>query len=257
MSDPSGDRDEPEKEQLAEGTLISHLVELRSRLLKTVLAVAVVFLCFAPFANEIFELVSAPLRTALPGDMIVTGVASSFFTPFKTAFYFALYVAMPAVLYQVWQFVAPALYRKEKRLALPLLASSVVLFYGGMAFAYFVVFPVMFTFFAQSTPTGVAMMTDITLYLDFVLTLFLAFGFAFQTPIATVLLVWSGFASIKALRTARPYVFLGASVVGALLATDPFSMMLMAIPMYLLYEAGLLLARYLFPQKVATRAPST
>ena len=257
MSEPADNRDQPEKEQLAEGTLISHLVELRSRLLKAVLAVLVVFLCFAPFAEAIFALVSAPLRAALPGDMIVTGVASSFFTPFKTAFYVAVYVAIPAVLYQVWQFVAPALYRREKRLALPLLVSSILLFYGGMAFAYFVVFPVMFEFFAGSTPTGVEMMTDISLYLDFVLTMFLAFGIAFQTPIATVLLIWSGFASIKALAHARPYVFFGASVVGALLAPDPGSMMLMAIPMYLLFEAGLLLARYLFPQKIAAKSPAT
>lgn len=248
---------EPEQEeQLAEATLISHLLELRSRILKALAAVLAVFVCLAPFANRVFEVVSAPLRAVLPGDMIVTDVAAPFLTPFKTTFFVAAFVAMPAVLYQIWQFVAPALYKKEKRLAVPLFVSSVVLFYVGVAFAYFVVFPIMFEFFVGKTPTGVEMMTDISLYLDFVLTLFLAFGIAFETPIVTVLVIWSGLITAQSLTGARPYVFLGAFVVGMLLAPDVFSMTLMAIPIYLLYEAGLLFARFLFPEKVAP-APAT
>jgi sec-independent protein translocase protein TatC len=240
---------EPEKEELAEGTLVSHLLELRSRLMKALGAVLAVFLCLAPFTGRVFERVSAPLRAVLPGDMIVTAPAASFLTPFKTTFFVALFIAMPVVLYQAWRFVAPALYKKEKRLAVPLLASSIVLFYAGMAFAYLVVFPIMFKFFVASTPVGVAMMTDISSYHDFVLTLFLAFGIAFETPIVIVLLIWSGLCTPKTLAAGRPYIFLGAFVVGMVLAPDVYSMTLMAIPMYLLCEAGLLFARYLFPEK--------
>lgn len=239
---------EPE-EQLAEGTLISHLLELRSRLMKAVGAVLLVFLCLAPFTNSVFTYVSAPLSAVLPGDMIVTAPAGAFLTPFKTTFFVAIALAMPAVLHQVWMFVAPALYRKEKRVALPLLASSIVLFYAGIAFVYFVVFPVMFKFFVGSTPVGVEMMTDISSYLDFVLTMCIAFGFAFETPIVVVALIASGFCAPKTLITARPYVFLGAFIVGMLLAPDPFSMTLMAIPMYLLYEGGLVFSRVLFPNR--------
>jgi sec-independent protein translocase protein TatC len=241
-----------EEEQLAEGTLISHLLELRSRVMKALGAVVVVFICLAPFASRIFELVSAPLREVLPGgQMIVTDVAAPFLTPFKTTFFVALFIAMPAVLHQVWRFVAPGLYRKERRLAVPLLSSSIALFYAGMAFSYFLVFPIMFKFFVGSTPVGVEMLTDISAYLDFVLSLFLAFGLAFETPIVTLALIWSGLCARETLTAARPYVFLGAFVVGMLLAPDVFSMTLMAIPMYLLYETGLLFARYLFPEKVA------
>jgi sec-independent protein translocase protein TatC len=248
-----------EQEELAEGTLVSHLVELRSRLLKALAAVVVVFLCLVPFAQRVFELVSAPLRAVLPGEkMIATGVASPFLIPFKTAFFVALFIAMPAVLYQVWMFVAPGLYRKEKRLALPLLLSSILLFYAGMAFAYFVVFPLMFTFFVGATPTGVEMMTDISAYLDSVLAFFFAFGVVFEVPIATVMLIWSGFVTIKTLASIRRYVFLGAFVVGAVLTPpDPFSQALLAIPMYLLYEAGMILARFLLPEKTAIKEAET
>ncbi len=239
---------EPE-EQLEEASLISHLLELRSRLMKAVGAVLLVFLCLAPFTNRVFTAVSAPLSAVLPGDMIVTAPAGSFLIPFKTTFFVAVALAMPAVLHQVWMFVAPALYKKEKRVALPLLLSSIVLFYCGIAFVYFVVFPVMFKFFVGSTPVGVEMMTDISSYLDFVLTMCLAFGFAFETPIVAVALIASGFCAPKTLTTARPYVFLGAFVVGMLLAPDVFSMTLMAIPMYLLYEAGLAFSRVLFPHR--------
>ena len=247
MSAKPGDAEE----QLAEGTLMSHLLELRSRLMKAVLAVVVVFVCLTPFMDRVFEYVSKPLREALPegSEMIVTEVAAPFLTPMKTAFYVSLFIAMPVVLFQIWQFVAPGLYKREKRLAVPLMLSSIVLFYMGMAFAYFIVFKVMFGFFASVTPSGVDMTPDISAYLSFVLGIFLAFGLAFEVPIATVLVIWSGLVSVKALKNARPYVFLGAFVAGMLLAPDVFSMTLMAIPMYLLYEGGLIMARVLIPDK--------
>jgi sec-independent protein translocase protein TatC len=246
--------DEPE-EQLAEGTLMSHLLELRSRLMKAALAVIVVLLALMPFMNRVFEFVSKPLRDALPegSEMIVTDVAAPFLTPFKTVFFVALFIAMPVVLFQVWQFVAPGLYKREKRFAIPLMVSSIALFYAGIAFAYFIVFRVMFAFFASVTPGGVEMTPDISAYLSFVLGIFLAFGLAFETPIATVMLIWSGLVSIEALKKARPYVFLGAFVVGMFLTPpDIFSQTLLAIPMYLLYESGLFLARVLLPSKTAT-----
>ena len=239
------------EEQLAEGTLISHLLELRARSVKALLAIVVVFLALVYFTNDVFELVSKPLREALPegSEMIVTDVAAPFLTPFKTVVYVSVFLAMPAVLYQIWQFVAPGLYKREKRLAIPLMLSSVALFYLGIAFAYLIVFRVMFGFFARVVPQGVDMSPDISAYLSFVLGIFLAFGMAFEVPIATVLLIWSGLVSVKTLKSIRPYVFLGAFVVGMLLAPDVFSMTLMAIPMYLLYEAGLIMARVLIPEK--------
>jgi sec-independent protein translocase protein TatC len=247
---PSADNHEPEEEQLAEGTLMSHLLELRSRLMKAVLAVVVVLIGLTPFSQRVFEYVSEPLRRVVPGGkLIVTKVASPFLTPFKTTFFVALFIAMPYVLFQVWQFVAPGLYRREKRFAVPLLISSILLFYVGIAFAYFVVFQVMFTFFARVTPTGVAMTPDIDAYLDFVLEMFLAFGLVFEVPIATLMLVWSGLVSLQALTKARPYMLLVAFVVGLLLAPDVFSQTLLAVPMYLLYESGLLLARFMLPEK--------
>jgi sec-independent protein translocase protein TatC len=255
----ASDNPVPEKEKLAEGTLISHLIELRSRLMKAVLAVIVVFICLAPFTQRIFALVSQPLRAVLPNnEMIAITVPSPFLVPFKTTFFVALFLAMPAVLFQVWQFIAPGLYRNEKRLAVPLLVSSIILFYVGIAFAYFIVFRLMFTFFVQVTPEGVQMMTDINSYLDFVLAIFLAFGLAFEVPIATVMLIWSGIVSIKALTKARPYIFLGAFVVGMFLTPpDVFSQTLLAVPIYLLYEAGLVLARYLLPEKTLAKEANT
>jgi sec-independent protein translocase protein TatC len=244
-------KDEHE-EQLAEGTLMSHLLELRSRIMKAVVAVVAVFLCLAPFTQRVFEVVSAPLLAVLPegSEMIATDVASPFMTPFKTTFYVALFLAMPVVLFQIWQFVAPGLYKREKRFAIPLLVSSVVLFYTGMAFAYFVVFRLMFTFFANVVPGGVTMAPDISAYLGFVLNLFLAFGLAFEVPIATVMLIWSGLVSIKTLRSGRRYVFLGAFVVGMVLTPpDVFSQTLLALPMYFLYEGGLIMARIMLPEK--------
>jgi sec-independent protein translocase protein TatC len=246
----ASDNHEPEEEQLAEGTLMSHLLELRSRLMKAVFAIVIVLIGLTPFSQRVFEYVSEPLRRVVPGGkLIVTKVASPFLTPFKTTFFVALFIAMPYVLFQVWQFVAPGLYRREKRFAMPLLVSSILLFYIGIAFAYFVVFQVMFTFFARVTPTGVAMTPDIDAYLDFVLEMFLAFGLVFEVPIAVFMLVWSGLVSLQALTKARPYMLLVAFVVGLLLAPDVFSQTLLAVPMYLLYESGLLLARFMLPGK--------
>jgi sec-independent protein translocase protein TatC len=239
------------EEQLAEGTLISHLLELRSRMMKATAAVFVALLALLPFTNDVFDFVSAPIRAVLGGgDLIVIKPASPFITPFKTTFFAALFVAMPVILFQIWQFVAPGLYRREKRFAIPLLVSSIVLFYVGVAFAYLVVFKLMFTFFAKVLPSAVTMSPDIDAYLDFVLAMFLAFGLAFEVPVATVMLLWSGLVSIETLKKQRRYVFLGAFVVGMLLTPpDPFSQTLIALPMYLLYEAGLVMARILLPEK--------
>jgi sec-independent protein translocase protein TatC len=233
-------------EQLAEGTLISHLLELRDRLLRAFIAVIVAFLPLAFFANEVFTVVAQPLIDKLPegSSLIATSVISPFMTPFKLAFFVALFIAMPIVLYQVWAFVAPGLYRREKRFALPLLVSSILLFYAGVVFAYFVVFPVMFEFFATTTPAGVRMMTDINSYMDFVLTMFFCFGLAFEVPVVVVLLVLTGMMSVERLAAARGYVLIGIFVVAAILTPpDAISQTIMAVPMYLLYEGGLLMAR--------------
>lgn len=237
--------DKPE-EGLAEGTLLSHLIELRSRLIKIAAAVILLFAALIPFAQRIFEVVSKPLVEVLPGQqMIATQVASPLLTPFKLTFFVALFAAMPVILYQVWAFVAPGLYKKEKHFAFPLLASSILLFYAGVAFAYYVVFPLVFGFFTAITPTGVEMMTDISSYLDFITTIVLAFGLAFEVPIATVLVVWTGLTTPDKLGKARPYVFLGAFVVGMLLTPpDIISQTLLAVPVYLLYEAGIIMSRF-------------
>jgi len=234
-----------ETEELGEGTLISHLVELRSRLLKMSTAIVIVFVVLIPFSSDIFSLVSEPIRQVLPGNkMIAVDVASPLFTPFKLTFFVALFVAMPIVLYQVWSFIAPGLYRKEQRFAIPLLASSIVLFYLGIAFAYFVVFPLMFGFFTAVAPEGVEVQTDISRFLDFITTIVFAFGLAFEVPIATVLIVWTGFTTPKKLAKARPYVFLGAFVLGMFLTPpDIISQTLLAVPIYVLFELGIVMAR--------------
>ena len=242
-------------ETLPEASLMSHLLELRSRLLKAGGAVLAVFICLVPFSRQIFSTVSSPLMAKLPegSTMIATEVASPFLTPFKTSFYVAIMLAIPAVLYQVWAFVAPGLYRREKRLGVPLLVSSVVLFYVGVVFAYFVIFPVMFGFFTSAAPENVQVMTDINSYLDFVLVLFLAFGLAFEVPVVTVLLVLMGMVNIDTLTKNRQYVFLGAFVLGMVLTPpDVLSQTLLAIPMYLLYECGIVLARLLSKPAKAT-----
>jgi sec-independent protein translocase protein TatC len=244
VSDDPGNRDKDE-ELLAEGTLLSHLIELRSRLIKISIAVVGMFVILLPFSQKIFVVVSKPLVDVLPGQkMIATAVASPLLTPFKLTFFVALFAAMPVVLYQVWAFVAPGLYKKEKRFAFPLLGSSIVLFYAGIAFAYFVVFELVFGFFASVTPQSVEMMTDIAAYLDFITKIFLAFGLAFEVPIATVLIVWTGLTTPAKLGKARPYVFLMAFVIGMFLTPpDVISQTLLAVPVYLLYELGILMSR--------------
>jgi sec-independent protein translocase protein TatC len=235
-----------EPELLAEGTLMSHLLELRNRLMKAMLALFLAFIPCAIFANELFTIVAQPIIDKLPkgSTLLATSVVAPFMTPFKVAFYVALFAAMPVVLYQIWAFVAPGLYRREKRFAVPLLASSVVLFYSGVVFAYFVVFPVMFPFLIGTTPTGVTYSPDIAAYLDFVLTMFFAFGIAFEVPVAVVLLVLTGLVPVEKLGANRGYVLIGIFVVAAFLTPpDAISQVIMAVPMYLLYEGGLIMAR--------------
>jgi sec-independent protein translocase protein TatC len=245
--------EEPEK--LAEGTLISHLLELRDRLIRAIIAVALAFLPCMFYSSQIFTFVATPLREKLPkgAPLIATTVMSPFTTPFKLSLFVAVFAAMPFIIYQLWAFVAPGLYRHEKRFAVPLLVSSIVLFYVGVVFAYFFVFPVMFQFFAGATPHGVAMMTDINAYLDFVITMFLAFGVAFEVPVAVVLLVLTGVVRLEKLRENRRFVLLGCFVVAALLTPpDVVSQCIMAIPMYLLYEGGLLMARVMLKMRRET-----
>ena len=241
------------KEELAEGTLVSHLIELRQRLVRAFIAVFLIFVCLLPFQEQIFNLVSRPLLDTLPegASPIAIGVISPFMMPLKTAFYAALFLAMPVVLHQGWRFVAPGLYRREKRFAIPLVVSSILLFYGGIAFAYFVVFNMVFSFIFSVAPDAIQLSPDINEYLSFVLRMFFAFGLAFEVPIATFMLVWSGLVSVRTLGKIRPYVFLGAFVVGMFLTPpDMFSQTMLAIPIYILYEAGIILARILLPEKV-------
>lgn len=235
-----------EQEAGDEASFFSHLIELRARLLKAVLAVGVVLLCLLPFANKLYALLAEPLLRNLPagGQLVAIEVASPFFTPLKLAFCTALAAAMPVVLYQLWAFVAPGLYRHEKKLGLPLLVSSVLLFYLGGAFAYFLVLPMVFSFLAKITPQGVAMMTDIGKYLDFVLVIFFAFGLCFEVPVAVVILVALGWVTPAQLRESRGYVIVGAFVVAAILTPpDVVSQILLAVPMCLLYEVGIIAAR--------------
>ncbi len=236
----------------AEQPFISHLVELRDRLIRMLIAIGVVVLVLFPFANDLYSYVAAPLMAQLPegSTMIATQVASPFLTPFKLALVAAIFLSMPYLLYQLWAFVAPGLYQHEKRFAIPLLVSSILLFYMGMAFAYYLVFPLIFGFMAGTTPDGVAMMTDISAYLDFVLTLFFAFGLSFQIPIATILLVMVGVVTPDDLASKRPYVIVGAFVIGMLLTPpDVFSQTLLAVPMCLLFELGIVLSRLMLRQR--------
>jgi sec-independent protein translocase protein TatC len=237
-----------EPEQLAEGTLISHLLELRSRLMRIAIAVVVVFIPLVFFANDLFTLVARPLIEKLPEgtSLIATSVVAPFMTPLKLALVTAIFIAVPYILHQIWGFVSPGLYRREKRFALPLLVSSILLFYLGVAFAYFVLFPIVFAFFASTTPEGVKMMTDMSSYLDFTLLLFFAFGLAFEMPVATVLLVATGLVSVETLQKNRGYVLLGIFIVAAFLTPpDAISQTFMAVPMYLLYEVGIVFSRLL------------
>jgi sec-independent protein translocase protein TatC len=242
---------------LAEGTLISHLLELRDRLLKAMLAVGIAFIPCAMYMNQLFTFIAEPLRKKLPpgANLIATSVVGTFTVPFKMALLLAVGIAMPFVLYQAWAFVAPGLYRHEKKLAVPLLVSSIVLFYAGAAFAYYIVFPVMLSFFVATTPPGVQMMTEMANYLDFVMVLLLAFGLAFEVPVATVLLVWTGFVNIKTLKINRKFVLLGIFIFAAFVTPpDAVSQSALAVPMYLLYEIGIIMAGILLKDKIAARA---
>ncbi|MGR9086381.1 MAG: twin-arginine translocase subunit TatC [Gammaproteobacteria bacterium] len=235
-----------------EQPFISHLIELRDRLLRVVLCVLAVFLALSYYANDIYTLLAVPLLKHLPENstMIAIEVASPFFTPFKLALVVSIFISVPYILYQFWAFVAPGLYRHERKLILPLLVASTLLFYLGVAFAYFAVFPLVFGFLTASAPTGVAVMTDISKYLDFVLTLFFAFGICFQVPILTIVLVSIGLVTPKDLADKRPYVIVGAFVVGMVLTPpDAISQTLLAIPMWMLFEIGLLSSRLFVPDK--------
>jgi sec-independent protein translocase protein TatC len=243
-------QDNDPADSIVSPTLIAHLLELRRRLLQSVLALFLVFACLFPFQNRVFELVALPMLRKLPegSSMIATGVASPFMTPMKLALVVALFLCVPVFLFHLWRFVSPALYKSERRLFLPLLVSSVLLFYAGVAFAYFVLFPVAFAFLTSAAPQGVKVMTDINAYLDFVLTIFFAFGVAFEVPVIIVLAVWAGFTSPGKLKALRAYALVGAFFVGFLLAPpDVVSMTLLALPIYMLYELGMIMAKLLVP----------
>ncbi|MGH8771799.1 MAG: twin-arginine translocase subunit TatC [Burkholderiales bacterium] len=234
----------------APDTFISHLVELRDRLIRCLVAIILVFVCLFPWASEIYNLLAQPMLAALPkgGQMIATEVVSPFFVPVKVTLMVAFLIALPYVLLQIWAFVAPGLYAHEKKLVWPLVVASTILFLCGMAFAYFLVFPVVFGFITGVAPEGVAVMTDINKYLDFVLTMFLAFGITFEVPVAVILLVRMGAVSIAQLKEARPYVVVGAFVIGAIFTPpDVISQVLLALPLWLLYEAGIWVARFVQP----------
>lgn len=237
---------DPEAFDSAEIGLFAHLIELRARLIRALAGLLLVFVCLLPFANKLYGWFAQPLLDKLPkgGQLIAVEVASPFFAPLKLAFFVAVFAVMPWLLYQAWAFVAPGLYKREKRLALPLLASALVLFYSGCAFAFFVVLPSVFGFLAQVTPDGVAMMTDINAYLDFVLVIFLAFGVSFELPVALVILVMLGWVTPKQLSEWRGYAIVGIFIVAAVITPpDVISQLLLAIPMCLLYEAGIIAAK--------------
>jgi len=245
---------QPETES-SEQPLLSHLIELRSRLLKAVFFVLLVFAGLATYSNQIYNLIAKPLIAHLPetSTMVATGVASPFLTPFKLTLVAAIFISMPVVLYQLWAFVAPGLYKHEKLLALPLLIFSIVLFYTGVAFAYYVVFPLVFAFLSAAAPQGVAVIPDISAYLDFVLTIFFAFGIAFQVPIATIVVVYTGIVTRRELSKMRSYVIVAAFVIGMFLTPpDVISQTLLAIPIWLLFELGLLLSWFFKSRKART-----
>jgi sec-independent protein translocase protein TatC len=229
-------------------SFISHLIELRDRLIRAIAAVVLVFIALFPWANDLYTLLAQPLISKLPqgSQMIATGVASTFFIPVKVAMMTAFLIALPWVLYQMWAFIAPGLYQHERKLALPLLVASVLLFFVGMSFAYFLVFPVVFGFLAGATPEGVNFAPDIGAYLDFVMTLFLAFGVTFEVPVVVILLVLTNMVSTEKLREARPYVIVGAFVIGAIFTPpDVISQIMLAVPLWLLYELGIILAGFM------------
>ena len=245
----------------SEESFLSHLIELRDRLIRSMVAVGIVFVCLFPWAKELYALLAQPLLATLPrgGQMIATDVVGVFLVPMKVALMVAFLIALPYVLYQVWAFVAPGLYAHEKKLALPLVASSVILFFIGMAFAYFLVFPMVFGLMSKVAPEGVAWMTDIEKYLSFVMTSFIAFGVTFEVPVIVVVLVRMGIVELTTLRSWRPYVIVGAFVVGAIFTPpDVISQLMLAIPLCLLYELGMLLARFVSRTQAGTElAPRT
>jgi len=250
MATPDPKRDDSTGD--VEQPFLAHLIELRDRVLRMVVAVLVVFLAMAPFANQLFSMLAKPLLAHMPenSSMIAIEVASPFLIPFKLTLVLAIFVAVPFLLYQLWAFVAPGLYRHERRMVVPLLVSSTALFYLGGLFAYYVVFPLIFAFLTGTAPEGVAVMTDIGKYLDFVLTLFFAFGAAFEIPVATFVLVWMGVTTPDALAAKRPYIIVGAFVIGMLLTPpDVISQTLLAVPMWLLFEVGVFMARRFVPKK--------
>lgn len=233
-----------------EQTLLSHLTELRDRLLRAICFVLIIFLALAYFANDIYTAIATPLLDQLPdnGRMIATEVAAPFLVPFKLTFFVSLFIAMPYLLYQAWAFIAPGLYENERHFALPLLLISTVLFYLGTCFAFFIIFPIVFKFFALSAPEGVTFVPDISHYLNFVLKLFFAFGAAFEVPVITIMLVRTGFTSVKALSEKRSYIIVGAFAVGMLMTPpDVASQVLLAMPIWLLFELGLLMCKYFVP----------
>ena len=237
--------------EAGQDSFLSHLVELRDRLLRAILAVVIVFVCLFPWAKDLYSLLARPLLASLPqgGQMIATDVVGVFLVPMKVALMVALVIALPYVLYQAWAFIAPGLYSHERRLVLPLVVASTGLFMTGMAFAYFFVFPVVFKFMASIAPEGVAWMTDIEKYLSFVLTMFVAFGVTFEVPVIVIVLVRAGIVSVQKLREIRPYVIVGAFVIGAVLTPpDVLSQLMLAIPLWVLYEVGLLMARFVTAQ---------
>lgn len=228
-------------------SFMSHLVELRDRLLRCVIALVLVFICLFPWARELYSLLAKPLLASLPvgGQLIATEVTAPFFVPIKVTLMAALVIALPYLLYQIWAFVAPGLYAHEKKLVMPLVVTSTLLFLCGMAFAYFLVFPIVFHFIISVAPEGVAVMTDIGKYLDFVLTLFLAFGVTFEVPVAVVILVRMGMVSVAKLREIRPYVIVGAFVIGAIFTPpDVVSQVMLAVPLWVLYELGIFVAQW-------------
>ncbi len=247
-----------ESEPLLEGTLISHLLELRTRLMRAFLAVILVFIPFAFYSNHLFEWLSHPLLQQLPPNatLISTSITAPFTAPLKLAFVAALVVAMPYVLYELWAFIAPGLYRHEKGFAVPLLVSAVILFYVGVAFAYFIVFPLIFEFFVNTTPRGVALMADISMYMEFVLVLLFSFGIAFEVPVAVVLLVLMGIVPLEKLTQIRGYVLIAVFIIAAILTPpDAISQTVMALPMYALYEGGILFARLMMRSRAKTKKP--
>ena len=238
-------------------TFISHLIEMRDRLLRAVVVVVVIFICLFPWAQDLYALLAKPLLAALPkgGQMIATEVTTPFFVPIKVTMMTAFLLALPWVFFQIWAFVAPGLYQHEKRLGVPLVIASVILFLLGMAFAYFLVFPVVFGFIVGVAPEGVAVMTDIGKYLDFVMTLFMAFGITFEVPVAVVLLVKMGMVSVAKLREIRPYVIVGAFIIGAIFTPpDVISQFMLAVPLWVLYELGIIVAALITKPKPESEA---